>query len=112
MTALASHTWPGNIRELENRIKRAVIMADGKLITAIDLELTEPADIAENLDLRAARVRAELEVIQKAITRCNGQMTATAKMLGVSRPTLYTLLEAHGIEHAPGKLVAETAEIS
>jgi two-component system, NtrC family, response regulator len=112
VTALAAHHWPGNVRELENRIKRAVIMADGRLITAADLELGETPDVAESLDLRAARLRAEQDVIQKALARCNGQMTAAAKLLGVSRPTLYTLLEAHGMTASPGKLMEDDAEIT
>jgi two-component system NtrC family response regulator len=112
VTALAAHSWPGNVRELENRIKRAVIMADGRTITAADLELAEPPEDTANLDLRAARMRAERDVIQRAIARCNGHLTATAKLLGISRPTLYTLLESHGIEPETGRIADAPEEIT
>jgi len=97
MAAINAHAWPGNVRELENRMKRAVVMSEGRLIEATDLELApvEPED--GDLNLRAARTRAELEVLQKAIGRSRGRLTHAAKLLGISRPTLYTLLEAHGL---------------
>jgi two-component system NtrC family response regulator len=97
ISAISVHGWPGNVRELENRMKRAVVMADGKLVEAVDLELAPGAGDAEDLDLRSARLRAEREVLQKALARSNGTLAAAAKLLGVSRPTLYTLLEAHGL---------------
>ena len=97
LAALGSHEWPGNIRELENRLKRAVLMSDSRLITATDLELTAgPEDLAA-FDLRGARARAEREVIQRALARTDGRMSAASRLLGVSRPTLYSLLEAHGL---------------
>jgi two-component system NtrC family response regulator len=96
--ALNAHAWPGNVRELENRMKRAVVMADKRMIDAVDLELTasdaEPAD----LNLRAARVRAEREVIQAALARSNNTLAVAARMLGISRPTLYGLMETHGLD--------------
>ena len=93
-----SHDWPGNVRELENRLKRAVVMADRRLIDAADLELTPPAsgDLPD-LDLRAARLRAEREVLQEALVRSNNTLAVAARLLGVSRPTLYGLMEAHGL---------------
>ncbi len=97
ISAIAAHGWPGNVRELENRMKRAVVMADGKLVEAVDLELAAGESDAEDLDLRSARLRAEREVLQKALARSNGTLATAAKLLGVSRPTLYTLLEAHGL---------------
>ena len=71
ISAIAAHPWPGNVRELENRMKRAVVMADGRLIDAADLELAAPEGAEPDLDLRAARLRAEREVLQKAIARTN-----------------------------------------
>ena len=97
LAALAAHPWPGNVRELENRMKRAVVMADGKLITPEDLELADGGTESEDLDLRSARLRAEREVLQKALARSNGTLATAARLLGVSRPTLYTLLDAHGL---------------
>lgn len=93
--AIARHDWPGNVRELENRVKRAVIMAERRVIECADLELSagEPPD----LDLRAARQRAERDVIARALAQSHGTVAAAARLLGISRPTLYGLLEAHGI---------------
>jgi two-component system NtrC family response regulator len=102
VAAIAAHPWPGNVRELENRMKRGVLMADGRVIEAADLELDDDAVTEEDLDLRGARLRAEREVLQKALARCNGRLAQAAKLLGVSRPTLYSLMESHGIapDHA------------
>ncbi len=103
VAAIAGHTWPGNVRELENRMKRAVIMADGKLLDAPDLEIDGGHGDAVDLDLRAARMRAEREVIQVALARSNGTLSAAARLLGVSRPTLYGLMEMHGIDAGAAK---------
>ncbi|RYF24278.1 MAG: PEP-CTERM-box response regulator transcription factor [Oxalobacteraceae bacterium] len=97
LAALASHEWPGNIRELENRLKRAVLMSEGKQITAADLELSDGVEDPASFDLRLVRARAEKDVIQRALTRSDGRMSAASRLLGVSRPTLYALLETHGI---------------
>jgi len=101
VAAITSHAWPGNVRELENRMKRAVIMAEGKLLDAADLELEPAEDDGIGLDLRSARTRAEREVIQIALARSNGTLSTAARLLGVSRPTLYGLMELHGIEVEP-----------
>ena len=95
LAALATHSWPGNVRELENRVKRAAIMAEGRIIDCPDLELAESEPL--DLDLRAARLRAEREVVERALAQCRGRVTPAARMLGISRPTLYGLLEAHGL---------------
>ncbi|MGE0417731.1 MAG: PEP-CTERM-box response regulator transcription factor [Acetobacteraceae bacterium] len=96
--ALNAHHWPGNVRELENRMKRAVVMADKRLIDAQDLELTPIEDPLPDLDLRAARLRAEREVIQIALARSNNTLAIAARLLGISRPTLYGLMEVHGLD--------------
>lgn len=95
--AISQHSWPGNVRELENRVKRAVIMADGKLIDLADLELDLGLKNTIDLDLRTARMRAEREVIQSALVLSNNTLTVASKMLGISRPTLYGLMETHGL---------------
>jgi two-component system NtrC family response regulator len=95
--ALAAHDWPGNVRELENRIKRAVVMSENRLIDAADLELAPAEPDDADLDLRAARLRAERAVLQKAMARSNGRLAQAAKLLGVSRPTLYSLMDSHGL---------------
>jgi two-component system NtrC family response regulator len=95
--ALESHPWPGNVRELENRLKRAVIMAEAKRITARDLEL-ESADLGSlNLNLKEAREAAERDVIDKALRKHLGRIAPAAAELGISRPTLYELMEKLGI---------------
>jgi two-component system, NtrC family, response regulator len=105
MSAIAEYHWPGNVRELENKIMRGVVMAEGRLIEPadLDLELSERAMI--NLDIRCARAKAEREVIQMALAQSNGNISMAARLLGVSRPTLYGLLEGHHIS-TPGETVA------
>nr|MCU0984235.1 sigma 54-interacting transcriptional regulator [Acetobacteraceae bacterium] len=107
LAAIAGHSWPGNVRELQNRVRRAVLMADGPLITAEDLELAAPAPLPrapmleengdEVFDLRTTRLRAEREAIERALLRSKGSVAGAARLLGVSRPTLYGLLETHGM---------------
>ena len=104
-----AHPWPGNVRELENRMKRAVVMSDARLISAADLELQAGEEDAAAYDLRAARMRAEREVIQRALARSTGVLATAAKLLGISRPTLYSLLDAHGLAPESSKS-AEDAE--
>jgi two-component system NtrC family response regulator len=102
--AIESHSWPGNVRELENRIKRACIMKDGDTIFASDLELESPQDGNEGpvsdlpLNLRTVRDRAEREAIEAALRHADLNLAKTARLLGVSRPTLYNLLDKHRIE--------------
>ena len=92
--AIELHPWPGNIRELENCIKRAAIMADGNQISSEDVGFkTDLGDDAENsLDLRVIRDVAEKRAIISALGRVNGNMVRAAELLGVSRPTLYDLM--------------------
>ena len=99
--AIEAHGWPGNVRELENRVKRAVVMADGRLVDAADLELAAPAGAAPDFDLRAARLRAERETLQRALAHSNNRLSLAAKLMGISRPTLYGLLEVHGMAPPP-----------
>ncbi len=90
--------WPGNVRELENRVKRAVIMAEGKLVHAADLDLAEPDEEVTNaLNLKTAREHADRKVIRHALARSEGNISSTAKMLGISRPTLYDLLRQYDL---------------
>lgn len=99
LAMIDAHDWPGNVRELENRVKRAVIMADGKLVSIDDLDFG--ADNAENddvLNLKAARETADRRVIRHALARSEGNISSTAKLLGVSRPTLYDLLKQYDLQ--------------
>ena len=97
MAAIEAHPWPGNVREMENRMKRAVIMSEAKLLTAADLELAPPESDSAEFDLRAARQRAERAVVQRALARSQGKLSGAAKLLGISRPTLYSLMDTLGL---------------
>lgn len=99
LAAINAFGWPGNIRELENRIKRAVVMADNALITLMDLGL-EPAmeEKAFPFNLKEAREQVEKGVIIRAIGHADGSITKAAELLGVTRPTLYSLLSKYSVE--------------
>jgi two-component system NtrC family response regulator len=96
LRALQRHPWPGNIRELENRVKRAVIMAEGRSITPEELELTGLVEGAFPT-LKEVRLTAERGLVQQALLRHGGQISRAAEDLGVSRPTLYELIEKLGL---------------
>jgi two-component system, NtrC family, response regulator len=98
LAAVDAWAWPGNVRELENRMKRAVIMADGKLISAEDLDLEPVDDEPLPINLKAAREQADRRAIRQALARSEGNISATAKLLGVSRPTLYDLMKQYGLQ--------------
>ena len=83
-------------------------MSEGRLIEPDDLELAAASEAAENLDIRAARMSAERRVIQQALAQTNGTIASAAKLLGVSRPTLYALLEEHGIDPAARSMTSGT----
>ncbi len=95
LTAIDQWDWPGNVRELENRIKRAVIMAEGKFITVDDLQFDTVDDDDRMLNLKAAREAADRRAIGRAIARTEGNISNAAKLLGISRPTLYDLLKQY-----------------
>jgi two-component system NtrC family response regulator len=107
ISAIIEFDWPGNIRELENRVKRAVVMSEGRIIEPADLELAGASEGLANLDIRAARMKAERQVIQLALAQSNGIISTAAKLLGISRPTLYGLIEEHGMDAAPGSALDE-----
>ena len=99
LAAIDGWGWPGNVRELENRVKRAVIMADSKLIHAEDLDLeADEDDGAELLNLKSAREASDRKVIRHALARSEGNISSTAKMLGISRPTLYDLMKTYDLQ--------------
>jgi two-component system NtrC family response regulator len=99
MAAIDAYGWPGNVRELENRIKRAVIMADGRTISTADLDLPGKADEdAAPINLRAAREVADRQAIRQAMSRTDNNISGAAKLLGISRPTLYDLLKQYRLQ--------------
>jgi len=95
--AIEAYAWPGNVRELENKIKGAVIMADGKMVTAADLGLQEGDEEAESLNLRVVRQVAESKAIRVALTKSYGNISKASELLGITRPTLYDLLNKYGL---------------
>lgn len=99
LIALGAHPWPGNVRELINRVRRAMVMAEGQLITPRDLDLEE-CDESRGWDaLDEARTRAERGAISISLQHAGKNVTAAAKQLGVSRMTMYRLMAKHGIGH-------------
>jgi two-component system NtrC family response regulator len=94
IAVMSSWSWPGNVRELENRVKRAVIMAEGKLIGPQDLDLEGDGE-GGPINLRAVREVADRKAIRHAIARTDGNISSAAKLLGISRPTLYDLMKQY-----------------
>lgn len=97
LKAIDHYPWPGNARELENKVKRAVIMGEKGLVTAQDLELAIDDEAAMPLNLKQVREQAEREAIQRALKLANGRIAQAAELLGVSRPTLYDFISRYGI---------------
>lgn len=97
LTAIDAWNWPGNVRELENRIKRAVIMAEGKFVTADDLDFSDGDEDDLQLNLKAAREASDRKAIKRAVARTEGNISSAAKLLGISRPTLYDLLKQYDL---------------
>jgi two-component system NtrC family response regulator len=98
LAAIDSWPWPGNVRELENRVKRAVIMADQKLVGAEDLDLGAGEEAALPVNLKAARERADRRAIRQALARADNNISSAAKLLGISRPTLYDLMKQYELQ--------------
>jgi len=95
--ALNRHTWPGNVRELENCVRRAAIMADGRRVSAADLELNVSGLGPNVVTLKDAREAVERQMVQQALKKHGGKIAPAAAELGLSRPTLYELMEKLGI---------------
>jgi two-component system NtrC family response regulator len=102
---LTSYDWPGNIRELENKVRRAIVLAGGSRITPEDLGFVghgtrgngETPPLSGTL--REARAGLEKKMVKSALTRCQGNILKASEELGISRPTMYDLLKKHGIEN-------------
>ena len=97
LAMIEGYSWPGNVREMENCIRRAVIMADGSQISADDIGLSASSSMAESINLRQVRDNAEYNAVIKALARVDGNIAKAAELLGVSRPTLYDLMNRHAI---------------
>jgi two-component system NtrC family response regulator len=98
LAAIDEWPWPGNVRELENRMKRAVIMADGKLLTAEDLDLEARTEEALPVNLKSARELADRRAIRQVLARTENNISSAAKLLGISRPTLYDLMKQYDLQ--------------
>ena len=99
VNAITGYSWPGNVREMINKVKRATIMADGKRVTAVDLDLpAEHTPSDTQLNLRQVRENAERQAITQALRSCNFNMAQASRLLGITRPTLYNLTDKYRIE--------------
>lgn len=97
ISAIENYDWPGNVREIESKLKRAVIMTEGSQITLGDLQLTRSHEEALPLNLKLVREDAERKAIQRALSHTDNNVSETAKALGITRPTLYGLFEKYGL---------------
>ncbi len=102
LAQIAQHAWPGNVREMENVIKRAVIMASGSIILGEDLDLGIEQPSPRPFNLREVRDKAEYQAVTAALAEVDGNIVKASELLGVSRPTLYDLLERHDIKASAG----------
>lgn len=97
MNAMLSHTWPGNVRELVNRVQRATVMAEGRFIQPSDLGFENQMEQSQIVSLEDARALAESTAIRRALAQARNQISRAAALLGVSRVTLYRLMEKYDI---------------
>jgi two-component system NtrC family response regulator len=97
LQAVENYSWPGNVREMENRISRAIIMADGSHVTVDDLELDFNSDDSLPLNLKQVRDEADKQTIMRAVNMVDGNLSKAAEVLGVTRPTLYNLLDKYNL---------------
>ena len=105
MQALLAHSWPGNVRELVNRVQRAAVMAEGRFIQPEDLGFDRNAERTGTMSLEDARAAAERVTIRRALSQARNQVSRAAMLLGVSRVTLYRLIDKYNIHnHAPATL--------
>lgn len=98
IAAMEAYEWPGNVRELESRVKRGVIMADGPQVSCEDMELEESEEEPMPLNLKEVREEADRRAVLRAMNHCNQNITDAANVLGITRPTLYSLLEKLGLK--------------
>ena len=99
IAALEAYRWPGNVRELENKVKSAVIMADSVMLSAADLGLRDAGEGTLLFNLKEVRTRAERQAVKQALAICDNNVSHAAELLGVSRPTLYDLMEKYRFDN-------------
>ena len=110
LAAMTAHPWPGNVRELENKLKSAVFIADGPMITAADLGLSAQDTPGLALNLKEVRARAERQAVLQALQATENNLSRAADLLGVTRPTLYDLLQRLSID-VPNRELSEPAPV-
>jgi len=98
LEAIVKYPWPGNIRELENKVHRAVIMASGRVIGPADLDLNPSATVDALPTLREARDQSERRLLVNALVRSRGNISRAARTLDISRPTFHDMLAKHSID--------------
>jgi two-component system NtrC family response regulator len=98
LSAIEENAWQGNVRELQNCTKRAVIMAEGPLLRAADFGLKPDGGQEEMQTLKEIRDEAERNAVIRALSRVNGNLSRAAELLGISRPTLYDLINRFGLK--------------
>jgi DNA-binding NtrC family response regulator len=99
LSAMAAHDWPGNVRELVNRVRSAVVMADGRYITPADLDLPEPGkSLTDGIGLADVRLDAERRAVHSSLDLARRNVSQAARWLGVSRMTMYRLMAKHGAQ--------------
>jgi two-component system NtrC family response regulator len=103
MQSVREYQWPGNIRELENRVRRAVIMAEGSQISLDDMGLDPGKSRYSGMNLKEAREELEKEMAEEALQKCKGNVSGAAQALGISRPTLYEIIEKNNLKHGNKK---------
>jgi len=111
--AVSSYAWPGNVRELESCVKRATILTEGQFLTAAALGLSISDERQSFPTLRQAKAKIEMDIIRRALALSDDNVSEAAKLLGVSRPTLYDIMQTHdihlertGVDRARGKVHA------
>jgi two-component system NtrC family response regulator len=97
LNAMSQYSWPGNIRELQNKMKSAVIMSEGGVIDAIDLGLMADSEQTQIFNLRSVREKVDIKLITQVIAYTGNNMSRASELLGITRPTLYSLLDKYGL---------------
>ncbi len=100
--AMKTYKWPGNVRELENKVRRAITFTNGTAITPADIGFDETSTEPMSLDMKDARTNLDVTLINKAIKKHNGNIKRAAADLGITRPTLYSLMKKYGIKQSEG----------
>ncbi|MEX1057102.1 MAG: sigma 54-interacting transcriptional regulator, partial [Natronospirillum sp.] len=97
ITAIEHYDWPGNVREMENKVKKAIILAEGKVVQVDDLGLQSNGDAMASINLRDVRQAAERQAVMQALSITDNNVSAAARYLGITRPTLYDMMKKYSM---------------